>query len=194
MMRAAMTSLQGPLARIRRFGLACASTLALIALAACSGTVQEKLGINQRAPDEFQVIRRAPLELPPDYHLRPPGQVEGTSKTTPAEAARAIVTGSREPLPETATPGEQALLDATRVQADPDIRTKLLEENTELTQVDESQFLFMLNWQRENMAYADAVIDPDKEAARLLDEKAASRVTTRRVSREAVNNGGGGQE
>ncbi|MEZ5834422.1 MAG: signal peptidase II [Geminicoccaceae bacterium] len=65
MMRAAMTSLQGPLARIRPVRARLCVNRRLIALAACSGTVQEKLGINQRAPDEVQVIRRAPLELPP---------------------------------------------------------------------------------------------------------------------------------
>ena len=41
-------------------------------LAACTGTVQENLGIAKRSPDEFQVVRRAPLVLPPDYNLRPP--------------------------------------------------------------------------------------------------------------------------
>ena len=32
----------------------------------CSGSVQESLGLGKRSPDEFQVVRRAPLVLPPD--------------------------------------------------------------------------------------------------------------------------------
>lgn len=45
--------------------------LALLALAGCSGA-QERLGIIKRTPDEFAVVKRAPLQMPPDYSLRPP--------------------------------------------------------------------------------------------------------------------------
>ena len=44
----------------------------MTALAGCSGSVQESLGLGKRQPDEFQVVRRAPLVLPPDFNLRPP--------------------------------------------------------------------------------------------------------------------------
>jgi hypothetical protein len=36
------------------------------------GTVQDALGMGKRAPDEFAVVKRAPLIVPPEYDLRPP--------------------------------------------------------------------------------------------------------------------------
>jgi hypothetical protein len=47
------------------------------------------LGGGGRAPDEFQVVRNAPLIIPPDYTLTPP--VAGTAAVSPADAqAQAI--------------------------------------------------------------------------------------------------------
>ena len=42
-----------------------------VGLAACD-SARETLGLNKRAPDEFAVVPRAPLVLPPNYDLRPP--------------------------------------------------------------------------------------------------------------------------
>ena len=69
----------------------------MLALAGCGqGTVQEALGMGKRSPDEFAVVSRAPLILPPDYGLRPPRP--GRSRPgvdTPSERARASLTGGR---------------------------------------------------------------------------------------------------
>ena len=40
---------------------------ALLLTGCARGTVQEALGMGKRAPDEFAVVSRAPLILPPDY-------------------------------------------------------------------------------------------------------------------------------
>jgi hypothetical protein len=67
----------------------------LLLLAACGrGSVQGALGMGKRSPDEFSVVSRAPLILPPDYGLRPPGEGESRPGVdTPAEQARASLTG-----------------------------------------------------------------------------------------------------
>ena len=44
----------------------------LLALAACGGDVKETLGLNKEAPDEFVVVSRPPLVVPPDFDLQPP--------------------------------------------------------------------------------------------------------------------------
>ncbi len=44
---------------------------AILALSGCSDVKQE-LGVGRNSPDEFMVVKRAPLTLPPDYTLRPP--------------------------------------------------------------------------------------------------------------------------
>ena len=50
--------------------LMCA-VLAVSVLGACSTATKKKLGLVSEGPDEFMVMSRAPLSLPPDYDLRP---------------------------------------------------------------------------------------------------------------------------
>lgn len=43
---------------------------ATLILSAC-GATKEKLGLAPKAPDEFMIVPRAPLSLPPDYDYTP---------------------------------------------------------------------------------------------------------------------------
>lgn len=47
-------------------------SVTVIGLGACGGSVKDSLGLTKKAPDEFSVVTRAPLSVPPDYTLRPP--------------------------------------------------------------------------------------------------------------------------
>jgi hypothetical protein len=76
------------------------STIALLgfaalALAGCArGSFQEALGMGKRAPDEFAVVQRAPLVIPPDFNLRPPNPGEPRPQTgTTSDQARAALIG-----------------------------------------------------------------------------------------------------
>ncbi|HEU4705310.1 MAG TPA: DUF3035 domain-containing protein [Sphingomicrobium sp.] len=63
------------------------SALLIVPAIALSGCAI--LGGGNRAPDEFAVVRNAPLIIPPDYTLTPP--VAGTAAASPADAqAQAI--------------------------------------------------------------------------------------------------------
>lgn len=44
---------------------------AVLMLSACSTATKEKLGIAKKAPDEFMVVPKAPLTLPPEYDYNP---------------------------------------------------------------------------------------------------------------------------
>ena len=44
---------------------------AALALSGC-GELRRSMGYDKSTPDEFQVVERAPLALPPDFSLRPP--------------------------------------------------------------------------------------------------------------------------
>mgnify|MGYP005856229123 CR=1 FL=1 len=46
-----------------------------LALAGCSGLGQA-LGLSKRPPDEFEVVAKQPLTVPPDFNLRPPADEE----------------------------------------------------------------------------------------------------------------------
>jgi hypothetical protein len=56
----------------RRLGIGVVM-LGLLPIGGCAqGSVQDALGMGKRSPDEFAVVRRAPLIVPPDFELRPP--------------------------------------------------------------------------------------------------------------------------
>ena len=145
---------------------------ALLALAGCGGgnTSLGQTLMGKRTPDEFQVVRRAPLVLPPDYALRPPepGAPPSQQQDTAAQA-QAILTGKPRPAPATVqSSGEVALLGQSKVQGNPDIREVLVAENQELINLDESRFLFILGFQRRAMQrQQEPVINPAQEAQRL---------------------------
>lgn len=161
---------------------------ALLALTACSGTVQENLGLGKNQPDEFQVVRRAPLTLPPDYSLRPPEPGAPPPSTQDASAqARELLT--RQPTPPVDTQQssvEQALLAQSPVQAEPGIREILVAENSELLNIDANRFLFILNFQRRAMEPEANVLNPVAEAQRLRSVEPATSVVTLRTGSEPL--------
>lgn len=177
------------MSRSRSWSLA-GLVLAALALAGCQGTVQEAFGLRKRAPDEFQVVRGQPLVVPPDRRLRPPQPgATGPGEVDPARAARAALIGraSQEPAAGTsrASPGEAALLRAAKGEADPDIRRRLAEEDSQLAYVDESTFLFILDWQRRQAKAPERrgeALDPVGETRRLQE---SGRVQTARRTGES---------
>tara|TARA_B100001123_G_scaffold206423_2_gene233935 strand:- start:611 stop:1303 length:693 start_codon:yes stop_codon:yes gene_type:complete len=79
-------------------------------IAGCSG-VQKQLGLSRTAPDEFNVVSRAPLSLPPDINLRPPqpGTTRPQEGTMTDAAAGALFRGEQ-----TASISDQPLETETR--------------------------------------------------------------------------------
>lgn len=66
-------------------------------LSACGeGSVGEKLGIERKAPDEFRVLSRPPLNVPPEFNLRPPSDGSDVTglEVPAAQAAEETVFGS----------------------------------------------------------------------------------------------------
>ena len=156
---------------------------AVVTLAGCSGTVQDSLGLGKRQPDEFQVVRRAPLILPPDYSLRPPapGEPGPVAQDTSAQAEEILTGLPRAPTETTQSQGELALLSRSQVQAEPGIRQILASEDPELINLDESRFLFILDFQRRAMQDQPNVIDPVAEARRLQAASVEGGVITQRT-------------
>ena len=64
---------------------------AIFALAGCEG-VKKQFGLTKQSPDEFRVVARAPLSLPPDFTLRPPdpGAVRPQEGSTTSQARNAL--------------------------------------------------------------------------------------------------------
>ena len=80
---------------LNRMILAGALTAA-VGLAGCTST-RQALGMTKVTPDEFRVVTKAPLVVPPDYALRPPAPGEPRpQELQPESAARAALLGERE--------------------------------------------------------------------------------------------------
>jgi hypothetical protein len=45
---------------------------AVLVLPGCGANLRQQLGIDKNIPDEFNVVTRAPLSVPPEFSLRPP--------------------------------------------------------------------------------------------------------------------------
>lgn len=167
-------------------------------LTSCGGgdnTVGDALGINRRTPDEFSVVQRAPLVMPPNYSLRPPepGAIRPQEGTT-SQQARAILTGNDlDTSTVAATGGQSALLaSAGASQADPDIRNTLLSEEEQLAGLDPNRFWIILDWQRTQYAKNTAAgtpVDARAEANRLAQSGISVR-STRVASRPIAFTGG----
>jgi len=97
---------------------------ALVAAAGISGCVstQKALGMSKVTPDEFRIVTKAPLVVPPDYALRPPAPGEPRpQELQPESAARNALLGQREA--EQRSDGEKMLVaKAGAEKADPLVR------------------------------------------------------------------------
>ncbi len=111
-------------------------TFLLFSLTAC-GSAKEQLGLGRKSPDEFAVFKRAPLEMPPDYSLRPPKP--GTMRpqeTATDEQARAVVFGEeasgRQKNVESLSGEKNLLQKAGSDYANPEIREIVDQETARL--------------------------------------------------------------
>src|SRR5262245_55506087 len=82
---------------------------ALLALGACS-SAKEKLCVTRKSPDEFAVVKRAPLAMPPDYSLRPPRPgAPRPQEGSPVDEARSTVLGETAAEPVEGSTKEETL-------------------------------------------------------------------------------------
>jgi hypothetical protein len=111
--------------RTRRARLAAAAVLtAALALSACSG-VRRAVGADKVTPDEFRVVTKAPLVVPPEYNLRPPrpGEPRPQDLIPEDQASRAAYSGYESAI---ASDAEQLLVAKLSTgSVDPTIRVRI---------------------------------------------------------------------
>lgn len=144
--------------------------LSLGTLSACG--VSKQLGLEKKAPDEFAVVKRAPLQLPPSYALRPPqpGAVGPVGEAT-TQAVRSDLLGTNEKVFNAGeSRGEQALLNQLGAQnAQTDIRT-VLENESGIVATQERSIAERLLFIDAPKQSAGDVLDPIEEAERLRQQ------------------------
>jgi len=153
-------------------------TLAAV-FSGCSG-LSESLGFGKKSPDEFTVVKRAPLVLPPNYNLRPPQPgAARPQELQPSESARVALLTSAGGAPRQApgqqySAGETAILRAAKADAaDPEIRQIVERETTAQVAKSESFTDRLLFW-REPQPQGE-IVDPAKEASRIRENQATGR-------------------
>lgn len=158
-------------------------TIALVATLTASTVVlggcfhhEQTIGFNPNAPDEFRVVSKAPLVVPPDYALRPPAPGEPRpQELLPESSARLALLGEREKA-ERST-GETLLANrAGAGKADPLIRYVMDDEFGSIAHKDRSFADKILFWKKSQPVAKDptggasslpAPIDPVAEQAKV---------------------------
>ncbi|MGZ9097583.1 MAG: DUF3035 domain-containing protein [Micavibrio sp.] len=145
-------------------------------LSACD-SAKEQLGLTRSSPDEFAVVKRAPLEMPPEFTLRPPepGAPRPQEQAT-ADQARSAILGDAS-AGQGQTKGEMALLQSADARFNPDIRQIVNEEATRTERKNEPVVKKLLNIGGDSIPPA-TVIDPQAEAERLKRNAAEGRPVT----------------
>ena len=151
-----------------------------LALGAC-GDTRRVLGYDKVTPDEFKVVSRAPLSLPPDYGLRPPqpGAPRPQEGTIPDQAKLAVtgVASNRGAVASSGSPGEAALLQqAGAGRAQTDIRAVVNQESNQLAQADKTFIDRLIFWRKPEEP--GTVVDPQREAQRIRENQALGRTVS----------------
>ncbi len=152
-----------------------------IGLGGC-GKTRAAFGLARSAPDEFAVVTRAPLSMPPDYGLRPPtpGLPRPQERDVREEARRLLITSGASTTVTSDIPsaGEAALLNrAGAADANPDIRRLVSLENKVLASGDEGFVDRLIFWKKSPPR--DSAIDPTREARRLSENAAMGDAVTK---------------
>ena len=149
---------------------------AALALGACD--VAKTLGIDREGPDEFQVLRHAPLTVPPDFRLRPPnpGAVR-PQELRPRASTQKTLTGTAGSEGAERSQGESALLSKMDgVQADSSFRRRIDKETAEIADKNRRLLDDLIFW--EDRKTHASVVDAEAESKRLRENEALGKPAT----------------
>jgi len=150
-----------------------ATACAAMGLSACTQT-SKALGITKNAPNEFNILTKAPLVVPPEYNLRPPqlGTSNAENNYSQKAAREALIGDIDEAEP---TRGEVVLMSKAGVgRANQEIRLEIDGSNSveRKTKSFSDQVLF---WRDGKVVTPDgSPMDPETEARRMESVNAAT--------------------
>jgi hypothetical protein len=165
------------------------SLFCLTTLAGCgSGTVRDTLGLDRPSPDEFRVVSRPPLSVPPQFDLRPPSletssptgirsDAKAQSLIRGGAAGTAVVPVESKSLEKTSSKGEsQFLKNIGAYSADPSVRDQLQQQQAVKEQKEEEAGWWdVLSTGTERK---EPVVKAEGEAERLKKNKQAGKPVT----------------
>ncbi len=144
-------------------------------LIGCTST-SKALGLKKEAPNEFNILTKAPLVVPPEYNLRPPRLGESSYENNYSQvAAREALIGDVD----TAEPTEGEVMLMTKAgvgRANPEIRIEIDGQNSveRKTAGFANRVMFWRDGQAVTQEGEIAPLDPEAEAQRVRSIKAAT--------------------
>lgn len=176
---------------------------AITGLIGCSERSGNILGFEKSSPDEFAVVKRAPLTLPPEFGLRPPrpGAVRPQAVSPRDEAKKSVIGGSAVKPQRTRrnvraeqqrrigsrSGSEAALLKRTgAIDVNPDIRDIVNREAVGVVNESDESFvdslLFWRDQEPKPPKNIDTVVDAKGEARRIRENKVLGKPVTTGVT------------
>lgn len=140
-----------------------------ILLSAC-GVTKDDFGLGRQTPDEFSVIKRAPLEMPDEYYLPTPTPgISRPQETAPEIAAKEAILGKK--ISHSASQGsamERILIEQTGAnQAEANIRTRVNRETEQHIKTNIPVAEKLLNSVGADRQAPALVVDAEAEAQRI---------------------------
>jgi hypothetical protein len=153
-----------------------AAALVAVGLAGCQST-QRALGMSKVTPDEFRIVTKAPLIVPPDYGLRPPAPGEPRpAELQPESAARNAMLGQRDS--ENRSQGEKLLVArAGAEKADPLIRYVVDDEFGDIAHKEKGFADSVMFWKKADKPAAATPSDNPETANLETDAERAAKLT-----------------
>lgn len=154
-----------------KFGISLA-VIAASLLVGCGGNTGKILGLEKEAPDEFLVVTRAPLSMPPDFGLRPPepgaARIGAQDPGNQASSSLFGATAAGVAATTQSTPGELSLLTNTgAMDANPDIRLVVDQESAIMAVESDTIVEDLLFWKDPNEN--GTIVDANAEQQRLQE-------------------------
>ena len=145
--------------------------IALFSLSACSGSdVRNTLGLERNQPDEFKVVAKPPLTLPPDYHLRPPSNTRPDIKSSGARAAKILYGEDGGAHSHPADAESHLLRKAGAQDAENNIREKI-RQDAAAENNDDAKRSWLGSLSRGAQEVQDEVIDAHEERKQILQQR-----------------------
>jgi Protein of unknown function (DUF3035) len=162
-----------------KFTRVAAATLLIGAagLAGCQSATRA-FGLAKVTPDEFRVVTKAPLTLPPDYSLRPPEPGEPRpQELQPESAARQALEGVR--AADVRSDGEKMFVQrAGADKADPLVRYVVDDEFGNLAHKDKSFADYVMFWKHGDPVVPTSTLGDQNESQPLDPAVEEKRVTS----------------
>ena len=173
--------------RMRNLLRGCVLLGVACALSSCD-TIRDAAGLNKTPPDEFAVVTKAPLIIPPDYNLHPPKPgAPPLNQVAPTTAAQEALYSSDPGAIANSISGDYSqaekllLANSGGAVASPSIRRTIAADNTSAEDANPSLTDRLLFGESAD-ASADKPVDASAEQARLNADRSGEQAPTHKAS------------